>query len=79
MKKGELLDVPHLTRGRLLAKNALWSIGASVAAIVIALFSVPILLKYLGTDRFGVISLVWIVEGQFCPGASSAAKRLSNA
>ncbi len=65
MKKSERIDVPHLTSGRLLAKNTLWSIGASVASIAIALFSVPILLKYLGTDRFGVISLVWIVEGQF--------------
>jgi O-antigen/teichoic acid export membrane protein len=65
MKKSESLGVPHLTSGRLLAKNTLWSIGASVASIAIALFSVPILLKYLGTDRFGVISLVWIVEGQF--------------
>ena len=39
--------------------------GRSVASILIALFSVPILLKYLGTDRFGVISLVWVIEGQF--------------
>lgn len=36
-----------------------------MASIAVALFSVPILLRYLGTDRFGVISLVWIVEGQF--------------
>jgi O-antigen/teichoic acid export membrane protein len=65
MRRTESSVVPQLTSGRLLAKNTLWSIGASVASIAIALFSVPILLKYLGTDRFGVISLVWIVEGQF--------------
>jgi len=65
MRKSEVPGVPYLTGGRLLAKNTLWSIGASVSSIAIALCSVPILLKYLGTDRFGVISLVWIVEGQF--------------
>lgn len=65
METTKVVGVIGLTSGRLLAKNTLWSIGASVASIAIALFSVPILLKYLGTDRFGVISLVWIVEGQF--------------
>jgi O-antigen/teichoic acid export membrane protein len=65
MKTNKTSGAPSLTSGRLLAKNTVWSIGASVASILIALFSVPILLKYLGTDRFGVISLVWIVEGQF--------------
>lgn len=65
MKRSEVERAPGLTSGRLLATNTLWSIGASVASIAIALFSVPILLRYLGTDRFGVISLIWIVEGQF--------------
>jgi O-antigen/teichoic acid export membrane protein len=57
--------VRNLTSGRLLARNTIWNLSASGASIFIALFSVPILLRYLGTDRFGVISLVWIVEGQF--------------
>jgi len=55
----------HLTSGRLLAKSTVWNLGASVGSILIALISVPVLIKYLGTDRFGVISLIWIVEGQF--------------
>ncbi len=54
-----------LTSGRLLARNTVWNLAASGASILIALFSVPILLRYLGADRFGVISLVWVVEGQF--------------
>jgi O-antigen/teichoic acid export membrane protein len=36
-----------------------------VASIFIALVSVPILIKHLGVDRFGIISLAWVVEGQF--------------
>jgi O-antigen/teichoic acid export membrane protein len=61
----ELAIPRNLTSGRLLARNTIWNLAASVASILIALFSVPILLRYLGTDRFGVISLVWVIEGQF--------------
>jgi O-antigen/teichoic acid export membrane protein len=56
---------PHLTSGRLLARNTMWNLCASVASMAIALFSVPILIRNLGADRFGVISLAWVVEGQF--------------
>jgi O-antigen/teichoic acid export membrane protein len=65
MKAIQVISMSRLTSGRLLARNTLWMIAGNIASIVIALFSVPILVKYLGTDRFGIISLVWIVEGQF--------------
>jgi len=65
MKLVEGVNRNRLTSGRVLARNTLWTIGGNIASIAIALFSVPIILRYLGTDRFGVISLVWIVEGQF--------------
>jgi O-antigen/teichoic acid export membrane protein len=55
----------NLTSGRLLARNTLWNLCANVASIFIALLSVPILIRHLGVDRFGVISLAWVVEGQF--------------
>lgn len=48
-----------------MARNTLWTLGGSVGASAIALFSVPILLRHLGTDRLGVIALAWMVEGQF--------------
>src|ERR1039457_86254 len=55
----------NLTSGRLLARNTLWIIGGSVASMAIALYSVPILLRHLGTERLGIITLAWMVEGQF--------------
>jgi O-antigen/teichoic acid export membrane protein len=61
----EAKNIRHLTSGHLLARNTIWNLSASAASILIALFSVPILLRYLGADRFGIISLIWIVEGQF--------------
>ena len=58
-------SMPHLTSGRLLARNTAWNLCANIASIFIALFSVPILIRHLGVDRFGIISLAWVVEGQF--------------
>ncbi len=55
----------NLTSGRLLARNTIWNLGGNAASIIIALISVPVLLRYLGTERLGVISLIWIIEGQF--------------
>jgi O-antigen/teichoic acid export membrane protein len=61
----DVASTRELTSGRQLARSTLWNFGASVASIVIALLSVPILIRHLGAERFGVISLVWVVEGQF--------------
>jgi O-antigen/teichoic acid export membrane protein len=65
MRTESVTTTRHLTSGRLLARNTLWNLSASVASIIVALLSVPILIRYLGTDRFGVISLIWVIEGQF--------------
>ena len=54
-----------LSTGRVLARNTAWNLAGNAASIIVALASIPIILKYLGTDRLGVIGLVWIVEGQF--------------
>lgn len=33
--------------------------------MVIALFAIPLLIKGLGTDRFGVLTLAWVIVGYF--------------
>jgi O-antigen/teichoic acid export membrane protein len=53
----------HLTSGRLLAKNAVWNLIGSAAPTVVAVFCIPILIRGLGTERFGVLTLVWAVIG----------------
>ncbi len=53
----------HLTRGRLLARNVVWNLVGVGAPLLVAFFCVPPLIRGLGTDRFGVLTLAWVVVG----------------
>jgi O-antigen/teichoic acid export membrane protein len=53
----------HLTSGRLLARNTVWNLAGSVAPMFVAAVCIPVLIKGLGTDRFGVLTLVWALVG----------------
>ena len=56
---------PDLTSGRLLARNTLWNLFGQVAPAAVAIVSIPLLVKGIGVDRFGVLSLAWVVIGYF--------------
>lgn len=51
--------------GHLLAKNSLWNLAGLVLPLLVAIVTVPLLLKGLGTERFGVLTLVWSGIGYF--------------
>jgi O-antigen/teichoic acid export membrane protein len=53
----------HLTSGRLLAKNTLWNLIGSGAPMLVAVFCIPVLIRGLGTERFGVLTLAWALIG----------------
>src|SRR5258708_38708086 len=53
----------HLTSGRLLARNTMWNLVGSGAPMLVALFSIPILIRGLGKERFGVLTLAWALIG----------------
>lgn len=53
----------HLTSGRLLAKNTLWNLLGNGAPMILAVFSIPILIHRLGEDCFGVLALAWALIG----------------
>src|ERR1700760_80898 len=53
----------HLTSSRLLARNTVWNLGGNLAPMVVAAVCIPLLIKGLGTDRFGVLTLVWALIG----------------
>ncbi len=55
----------RLTGGRLLAKNALWNMAGQAVPLIVALFTIPVLIRELGVDRFGLVTLAWIVIGYF--------------
>src|SRR6267142_6402191 len=53
----------HLTSGRLLARNMLWNLLGNGAPLLVAVFSIPILIQGLGKERFGVLTLAWALIG----------------
>lgn len=54
-----------LTSGRLLARNAVWNLLSQCAPMAAAVLTIPVLIAGLGTDRFGVLTLSWMVLGYF--------------
>ena len=53
----------HLTSGPLLARNTVWNLIGNGAPMIVAVFSMPVLIHGLGKDRFGVLALAWALIG----------------
>lgn len=51
------------TRGGLLARNTVLNLIGFIAPLPIGLLCIPFLVRGLGVDRFGVLTLVWAVVG----------------
>ena len=49
----------------MLGRNTAWNLFGQVLPAVAAVFTVPILIRGLGTERFGVLTLIWLVVGYF--------------
>ncbi len=48
---------------RNLARNTVWNLVGMCAPMVVALFAIPWLISGLGKDRFGLLTLVWMLVG----------------
>jgi O-antigen/teichoic acid export membrane protein len=57
--------IANLTSGRLLARNAVWNLIGQLAPMAVGVMAIPPLVRLLGVDRFGLLSLAWIVIGYF--------------
>ena len=55
--------VADLTSGRVLARNTIWNLLGNLLPMGAAVVAIPALVKGLGEDRFGLLSLAWIVIG----------------
>ena len=51
--------------GNLLLKNSAYNFAGSVAPLFVAIFTIPFLVKGLGEEKFGILSLAWVVIGYF--------------
>lgn len=58
-------DIMSITSGSLLARNTVYNFIGQGVPMLVALFSIPLLINRLGTDRFGVLTLAWMVIGYF--------------
>ena len=68
-----------LTRARTLARGAAWNQLGQALPVLAALLMVPRLIQTLGVDRFGILSLAWMLIGYFTLfdlGVSGALTRL---
>lgn len=54
-----------LLSGRLLARNVLWNLLGTGLPLVVAIWAIPLLLRGMGTERFGLLSIVWVGVGYF--------------
>jgi O-antigen/teichoic acid export membrane protein len=55
----------NLASGRLMARNTIFNLIGQGAPVLVAFFAIPLLIKGLGTDRFGVLTIAWMIIGYF--------------
>jgi len=65
VNKHKTESTSNITSGSLLAKNTLWNTLGMVLPLVVGVFAMPYLIHGLGTARFGVLSIAWMVIGYF--------------
>ncbi len=51
--------------GRLLARNTILNLIAQAVPLLVGVISIPFIVRYLGAERFGLLSLTWIILGYF--------------
>ena len=54
-----------LPGGKRIARNTFWNIIGFCAPVLVALFCIPQMIRGLGKDQFGLLSLVWMLVGYF--------------
>src|SRR5579871_5117461 len=48
-----------------LARNSAWNLLGQVIPLAVALVSIPVLIHHMGTERFGILTIVWMITGYF--------------
>lgn len=55
----------HRITGSLLARNVVLNFIGQIIPIVVAVITIPYVIHGLGTERFGILSIAWVVIGYF--------------
>ena len=54
-----------LTSSKKLSQNVLWNLIGTGAPLLVAIVAIPLLIGGLGLERFGVLTIAWVVVGYF--------------
>jgi O-antigen/teichoic acid export membrane protein len=57
--------IKELTSNKLIARNSLINISGQIIPIIVAIITIPIIIKGLGLERFGILTLAWALTGYF--------------
>jgi O-antigen/teichoic acid export membrane protein len=57
------MSAAKVASGRILATNAVWTLAGSVVPAIVGLAAVPLIVNGFGVERFGILSLVWVLIG----------------
>ena len=65
--KSKIRDMtrPADISGKTLARNTLLNFAGQIFPLIIGVVTIPFIIKGLGTERFGILSLIWVVIGYF--------------
>lgn len=59
------MSKPFEIRGGVLARNALFNFFGQAVPLLVSLGSLPFIVRGLGTERFGLLSLTWVILSYF--------------
>ncbi len=51
--------------GRILARNTILNLIGRAVPLLVGIITIPLIVRGLGTERFGLLSLIWVVLGYF--------------
>ncbi len=59
------MNPPPLLNNALLTRNTLINIVGQSVPFAIAIFAIPLIIQKAGADRFGILTLIWLLVGYF--------------
>ena len=45
------------------SKNTIWNLSGNAIPLLVGVTAIPLLIKEVGTERFGVLTLLWVIIG----------------
>ena len=64
-KRKVLEKQSNLIGGQRIVRNVFWNLLGAATPLLVGIFAIPILIEGLGTARFGLLTIAWMVVGYF--------------